>query len=247
MGTILPDTDPATWGLENLRGLINNITDLALLIAGGIAVIFIILGGISYLTAYGNEEKASAGKKTITWAIIGLIIILLAEVLVSFVWNFVTPTSFPANSISSGPSSPAAGRASPAISAGLPAFTQNPLNIASLNPNDIQGQIQTYLDGNLQNLTNQQIQNLGGQIISQLPSEAQETASQYLNTAQGQVQTYLQTQLQNVLQGPTQNSGDLYYNPSTEPEASVDYYDTYEDYQDHSIYDTGDLSTFANV
>lgn len=93
MGSILPSGDPARWGLDNLQDLIHNITNLALLVAGGIAVIYIILGGINYLTAYGNEEKASAAKKTITWAIIGLLVIILAEFLIAQLWGFVTTPS----------------------------------------------------------------------------------------------------------------------------------------------------------
>jgi type IV secretory pathway VirB2 component (pilin) len=46
-----------------------------------IAVVFIILGGYQFLTAAGSAEKIEAGKKNIMWALIGLVVILLAEIL----------------------------------------------------------------------------------------------------------------------------------------------------------------------
>ena len=44
-----------------------------------------IVGGIQILTAYGNEEKVSAGKKTMTYAIVGLLIAILSYAIVSII------------------------------------------------------------------------------------------------------------------------------------------------------------------
>ena len=79
---ILP-SNPTTWTLDTVTVLINNITKLALLLAGGVAIIFILIGAFEYLTAYGNEEKANKGKTTIMWAVIGIVVILLAELIVA--------------------------------------------------------------------------------------------------------------------------------------------------------------------
>jgi len=79
--TILPDTDPSTWTLDNVQELINNIIALASDLAGGIAIIFLIWGGFQYFTAFGNEEKANKAKTTITWAIVGLVFIILARII----------------------------------------------------------------------------------------------------------------------------------------------------------------------
>lgn len=43
-----------------------------------IAVIFIIIGGFQFATAGGNPEKISTGKRTITWAAIGIVVLLVA-------------------------------------------------------------------------------------------------------------------------------------------------------------------------
>ncbi len=87
---ILPSgNDPSKWGTEQIIELIKNITTLAAGIAGGIAVLMIIWGAYQYFTAYGNEEKAQGGKKIITWAVIGLVVIILARIIVNSIFSIV--------------------------------------------------------------------------------------------------------------------------------------------------------------
>lgn len=69
-----------------------NAISLALLLAGGIAVIYLIIGAFGYFTAFGNEEKANKAKMTITWAVAGVILILLSKVIISEIWNLVSAT-----------------------------------------------------------------------------------------------------------------------------------------------------------
>lgn len=54
-------------------------------LAGGLAVLFIIVGAIQILTAYGNDEKIANAKKTIIYAVVGLIIALLSYAIVSII------------------------------------------------------------------------------------------------------------------------------------------------------------------
>ncbi len=72
-------------GPSSLSGLITTVTNLLLGIAGAVAVIFIIVGGIQYATSGGSEDKTRTAKSTITNAVIGLIITILAFVIVNFV------------------------------------------------------------------------------------------------------------------------------------------------------------------
>lgn len=71
--------------------LIGRIIQLAFGLAGGIALIYLLIGAFQYFTAYGSEEKATKAKTTITYAIIGIVVIILAEVIITIVWNFITP------------------------------------------------------------------------------------------------------------------------------------------------------------
>jgi hypothetical protein len=63
--------------------LISNIKNYALMIAGPITVLMIIIGGVMITVSGGQENLRAQGKKTLTGGIIGLIIVLLAWVIVS--------------------------------------------------------------------------------------------------------------------------------------------------------------------
>lgn len=52
---------------------------------GIIAVVVILLGGFKWMTAAGNEDKVAEAKKLIIAGVIGLIIILCAFAIVTFV------------------------------------------------------------------------------------------------------------------------------------------------------------------
>ncbi len=72
-------------GTADLESTVINIIQWALGFLGLIAVILILYGGFIWMTAGGNEDKVATAKKIITAAVIGLIIILLAWAIVTFV------------------------------------------------------------------------------------------------------------------------------------------------------------------
>lgn len=75
--------DPnASTGFSNLLKRIVNILSV---IIGVIAVIMIIFGGFRYITSGGAPEKVTGAKNTILYALIGLIIVALAQIIVRFV------------------------------------------------------------------------------------------------------------------------------------------------------------------
>jgi len=66
-----------------ISSLLNNVINWILGFAGGIAVLFIVYGGIIYIT--GAEKGAERGKTILTNAIIGLVIIILSYAIVAWV------------------------------------------------------------------------------------------------------------------------------------------------------------------
>ena len=58
-------------------------------VAGLVAVIFVVYGGISYVTSSGDPGKLKKAKDTILYALIGLAIVGLAEVITAFVSNTI--------------------------------------------------------------------------------------------------------------------------------------------------------------
>lgn len=80
-------------GLANSQNpiqLIGFVISLLLTVAGAIAVVFVIIGGFMYITAAGNEEQAEKGRKALTNAIIGIIIVILSYVIINVTVNFVS-------------------------------------------------------------------------------------------------------------------------------------------------------------
>lgn len=73
---------------------INNILKLVInlfsLVVGVISVIMIIIGGLKYILSGGNDTNIAGAKNTILYAIIGLVVVALAQIIVRFVLNRVT-------------------------------------------------------------------------------------------------------------------------------------------------------------
>src|SRR3989338_4768607 len=63
------------------------INSILLPLAGIIAMLFIIIGGYQYITSAGDEEAATKGKKTLSNAVIGLVVVILSSVIVTVVIN----------------------------------------------------------------------------------------------------------------------------------------------------------------
>lgn len=68
-----------------LEDQIKTITNVLLFIIGAIAVIMIIIGGIRYVTSNGDASQTKAAKDTIMYAVIGIIVAILAYAIVNFV------------------------------------------------------------------------------------------------------------------------------------------------------------------
>jgi len=73
--------------------LILKVINYALIMAGTIAVLFLIVGGFWYLTSAGNEEQAEKGKKTLINSIIGLVVIVLSFAIVRIIASTLTSVS----------------------------------------------------------------------------------------------------------------------------------------------------------
>lgn len=78
-------SDPETCEGNDLNEIIQMIVNAIIFIIGIVAVVMIILGGISYATSQGDPSKVKKGKDTILYGIIGLIVALLAYAIVNFV------------------------------------------------------------------------------------------------------------------------------------------------------------------
>lgn len=70
---------------DSLNGLVGKIVNIISIIVGIIAVIMIIIGGFKYITSGGDAGKVTSAKNTILYAVIGIVIVALAQFIVKFV------------------------------------------------------------------------------------------------------------------------------------------------------------------
>lgn len=73
---------------STLQGIIASGINAVLVLVGAIAVIYLIYGGLTYMTAGGDAEKATKGRTVLVNAIIGIVIVVIALVVVQFVQRY---------------------------------------------------------------------------------------------------------------------------------------------------------------
>lgn len=66
-------------------GILTAVINIVSLIVGIVAVIFIIIGGLKMITSGSNPQDVAKARETVIYAIVGVIIALLAQVIVQFV------------------------------------------------------------------------------------------------------------------------------------------------------------------
>lgn len=73
---------------QEVNNLITKIINIFSWVVGVTSVIMIIYGGFAFVTSAGNSEKAARARSIILYALIGIVIVVVAQVLVRFVISF---------------------------------------------------------------------------------------------------------------------------------------------------------------
>lgn len=79
-----PGGTPNQLGLTG-DGIFKEITNTLILIVGAVAVLMLIIGGLRYVLSGGNSSNVESAKNTIFYAIIGIVVAILAYAIVNFV------------------------------------------------------------------------------------------------------------------------------------------------------------------
>src|SRR5688572_12176011 len=74
----------------NLVTYIATAISIFLAVIAVVAAAFIVIGGVQYISSRGDEQQAERGKKTVIYAVIGLIVVGLAVIIVNFVTRLWT-------------------------------------------------------------------------------------------------------------------------------------------------------------
>lgn len=78
-----------TAGSSQVLCILQKVLNFLLAIAFIVAVIFLIIGGFRYVVSQGNEESLEKAKGTITNAIIGIVVIVLAYIILQLIFGVV--------------------------------------------------------------------------------------------------------------------------------------------------------------
>jgi hypothetical protein len=70
---------------NGLGEFLEKIINILLFIIGAIAVLMIIIGGIRYVLSAGDQNAVTGAKNTILYAVVGLVVAIMAYAIVNFV------------------------------------------------------------------------------------------------------------------------------------------------------------------
>ncbi len=90
-GSADPNSDVCTAANKDqlIGGVLKNVINTLIYIIAIISVIVIVVGGIRYVTSAGNPQHATAARETIIYAVVGLVVSIMAYAIVNFVLNHV--------------------------------------------------------------------------------------------------------------------------------------------------------------
>lgn len=74
--------------------LTQSVINLILYIAGLMSIIMIIVAGIMYATAHGVPDKVANAKRTLIYAVVGLLISVLSVAIVRYVYDTILASNF---------------------------------------------------------------------------------------------------------------------------------------------------------
>jgi hypothetical protein len=91
---IQPPSDIPSGGLNVVAKVFRNSYSIMIIIVIVLALIFIVLGGIQWITSEGDKTKLDAARKKLTWSIIGLLVAFSAFFIVSLLGYFFNVNLF---------------------------------------------------------------------------------------------------------------------------------------------------------
>ena len=87
-GVCIDSTNPDVATVQGLECLVRNILNIAVTAVGIAAFVMFLVGSFLYLTSGGNPKGTEAGQKTITFAIIGVVVSLTGFIALNFITTF---------------------------------------------------------------------------------------------------------------------------------------------------------------
>jgi hypothetical protein len=74
--------------LTKLEDIFSNVLNIALALGGIALFIMLLVGGFGYITAGGDAKKAAGAQQTITWAVLGLVLLASSYLILRLIAQF---------------------------------------------------------------------------------------------------------------------------------------------------------------
>ena len=74
---------------DKVDNTVKNITNLILWALGVVSVIMLVIGGFKYVTSNGDSNSIQSAKNTILYAVIGLVVAILGQVIITYVISWL--------------------------------------------------------------------------------------------------------------------------------------------------------------
>lgn len=74
---------------NTVQGLVSNVISALEAVVVSLSIVFIVIGGIMYMTSFGNDQAMERAKKMVTASLIGLAIVLSARTFLQEIWNIL--------------------------------------------------------------------------------------------------------------------------------------------------------------
>ena len=81
----IPTDVPTLSGLESVFG---NVVSAVLALAAIVLFVMLVMGGFQYITSGGDPQKVEQAKKTLTYAILGVVFVALSYLILTFIGTF---------------------------------------------------------------------------------------------------------------------------------------------------------------
>ncbi len=86
----LPTGQTTDAGVEvRISEILRYAINLILYASGGLAVLFLVVGAIQYITSFANGGETEAAKKTIKYALVGLLAVILSYAAVTNIIDLI--------------------------------------------------------------------------------------------------------------------------------------------------------------
>lgn len=86
-GYVGPDKCISGGGESDILNLVANVVTWLTIAIGILSVVFIIISAVQIITSGGDTEKVKKARRTLLYSIIGLVVAILANVIISLVFN----------------------------------------------------------------------------------------------------------------------------------------------------------------